>query len=656
MSNKIYIDVNNEIKGNSDFKKLKKAIIKLVEEKNETAFIINHPLSDKQYEYSDGFVILIPGYKIIFSSISSINNENFENYYEDFIEDLSSLSNKYNYKEILGYSRKWKKELISKCNIKRIEFSEEKLPPNLGRKSKMLISLLTGSINDINKIGSDVPSNMLQAVKKRIILLDADQTRFIYNDLNKKQISIQGLAGTGKTELLLHKIFDLYNSDRDIKVVFTCFNTILANAMPKRIVEFFNFMKYEQQLEWNEKIWAMRSWGSRRDPNSGVYSYICNYYNLQFSPYSKGIDFDDLCKEALTELERVDNFQCCFDYMLIDEGQDFGDNFFKLCEKVTSKQVIVASDIYQNIFDKESKMTKDPDFILNKVYRTDPRNFMFAQLLGFGVKEDKVINWPKDRTWENCGYILKKDKDNYTFTREPLNRFPEIKDSPVPIEISIEESHKLVNSVINIIDTLQKDNLDITPDDIAIIIFASNKRVYQIADKLEFEIKDRFNWDSLKAYADKENHENKVFISNKNNIKGLEFPFVICVADSQLESNLYDRNALYMSLTRSFITSYLVFNECNRDIYSKYLPLLKQIVSQGKATVTKPSEDKILNIDYNLKEKYLTQDQVIENVLKEEGIYSLENYAKASKFVSDYTKGNSENEIKSLIDRIKDLW
>lgn len=167
MSNKIYIDVNNKIKGNSDFKKLKKAIIKLVEEKNETAFIINHPLSDKQYEYSDGFVILIPGYKIIFSSISSINNENFENYYEDFIEDLSSLSNKYNYKEILGYSRKWKKELISKCNIKRIEFSEEKLPPNLGRKSKMLISLLTGSINDINKIGSDVPSNMLQAVKKK---------------------------------------------------------------------------------------------------------------------------------------------------------------------------------------------------------------------------------------------------------------------------------------------------------------------------------------------------------------------------------------------------------------------------------------------------------------------------------------------------------
>ena len=499
---------------------------------------------------------------------------------------------------------------------------------------------------------------MLQAVKKRIILLDADQTRFIYNDLNKKQINIQGLAGTGKTELLLHKLFDLYNSENDIKVVFTCFNTVLAKEMPKRIVDFFNFMKYEQQLEWDEKLWAMRSWGSRKDPNSGVYSYVCAHYNLTFSPYSRGIDFDDLCKIALNQLELKDDFECCFDYMLIDEGQDFGDNFFKLCEKITSKQVIVASDIYQNIFDKESKIRKDPDFILNKVYRTDPRNFMFAQLLGFGVKEDKVINWPEDKTWKNCGYIIEKNEDNYTFTREPLNRFPEIKNNVTPIEISIENSSKMVESVINIIRKLQQENLDITPDDIAIVIFANNNRIYQIADEIEFEIKDKFNWDSLKAYADKENYEERVFISNKNNIKGLEFPFVICVVDSHMESNLYDRNALYMSLTRSFITSYLVFNKCNEDIYKIYLPLLKEIKDEGKATVKKPSGDKILNaneINY-LKGKHLTQSQIIENILKEKGIYSKENYQKASSFVNSfYNYKASENEIRSLIDRVKDL-
>ena len=45
----------------------------------------------------------------------------------------------------------------------------------------------------------------------------------------------------------------------------------------------------------------------------------------------------------------------------------------------------------------------------------------------------------------------------------------------------------------------------------------------------------------------------KFFISNKNNIKGLEFPFIICVSTDPINSDLILRNALYMIITRSFL-------------------------------------------------------------------------------------------------------
>lgn len=49
-----------------------------------------------------------------------------------------------------------------------------------------------------------------------------------------------------------------------------------------------------------------------------------------------------------------------------------------------------------------------------------------------------------------------------------------------------------------------------------------------------------------------------LFISNRNNVKGLEFPFVICFMQGKLTDNLQTRNSIYMMLTRSFITSYFI--------------------------------------------------------------------------------------------------
>ena len=65
--------------------------------------------------------------------------EKFEDFCEDFTEDLGQLSKKYNYMKILGRPRLWKTTYIEKYNFKDIkeqnlaEISGEKRVSNEGR-------------------------------------------------------------------------------------------------------------------------------------------------------------------------------------------------------------------------------------------------------------------------------------------------------------------------------------------------------------------------------------------------------------------------------------------------------------------------------------------------------------------------------------------
>lgn len=262
-------------------------------------YLITAPLGEKiNYEYEENvIVVLSPGHKIIFLDLAC--RAEFDEYFDDFISDLGALSNKYKYQNYIGRPRLWKEELLQKCQIKdgsiNIErlFAENKISKDLKRKGELIISLLTGCINDIEKIGVEQPSTLLEKVKNKIILFDAEQTRFIYREYAiKKIISVQGLSGTGKTELLLHKLKDLYTKDEGTKIFFTCHNIALAKKIRQRIPPFFDFMKVDRQIKWNERLWVTHAWGSHSNENSGLYAYICNFYGITFYKYSNIINYE----------------------------------------------------------------------------------------------------------------------------------------------------------------------------------------------------------------------------------------------------------------------------------------------------------------------------------------------------------------------------
>lgn len=594
-------------------------------------YVIKRPIIEKitNYEYESAFVILVPKHRIMFLDFGK-DDDLFDEYVEDFIEDIGYIAKKYEFIKLVGRPRQWKDDFIVKISkdvckkstfdllLKENEIKDEELI----RKGEILISLATGSINEAERLGEGVPNNVLDQIKRKIILFDGEQTKFVFDEPTKKRITIQGLAGTGKTELLLHKIKELYISSEENRIAFTCHNEILADSLRKRVPEFFNFMKVEEQIKWNERLWVMRSWGNQSDCNSGVYSYICHYYNIPFSRFSYSTTFDDICRIALDNLNQLANFDFCFDYILIDESQDFSEGFFKLCEKVSKKCVYVAGDIFQDIFENKSLSIVNPDFLLNKCYRTDPRTLMGAHAIGMGLFEKK-LRWLKDEEWEACGYDIKKENGFVEFHRKPLKRFEDIDiDSTNGIELLQVAENEYLKTVMSIISEIKQKNPTVRPDDIGIMFMENIDRNYKLASNLQILIKENFDWDVNIGYETKEKKKGSLFISNRNNVKGLEFPFVICLMQGLLTDNFQLRNSIYMMLTRSFLTSYFVMPLTNTTL-AELFSGIDFVNRKGFLKVIEPSENekqKLYNAIINRKNVHKSQYELVEEIMDELGV------------------------------------
>lgn len=584
------------------------AIAKYANEQKLQMYLLKSPLGNKKYVYADkdSFILLSPHHKITFITCRGILDNVFEDYYEDVIEDIGAISDKFLYKEYIGRTREWKEKLtrkvLSESLLKNInQFYNETYVEDvvIRRKLELVISLFIGSINDITNVSLDEPKEILDKVKHKIQLFDGDQTNFIYGSLDKKVVTIQGLSGTGKTELLLHKLKELYTENESNRIFFTCHNKILAKNLHERIPAFFNFMKIEQQIEWNKRLWCSNAWGSQGDRDSGLYRYICYFYGISFYTYSQGNSFLQVCQLALQELkkkkeEEGDEWKYAFSYVLVDESQDFDDTFVELCLLVTEKQVYIAGDIFQSIFEDASNHSTEPDFLLSRCYRTDPKTLMFAHALGMGLFESRKLWWLDKKEWQECGYDVQETDGKYILTREPIRRFEDLGDDYDSVRIYSTE--QFANGIVFIIKDLIKENPTISVNDIGIILLDDKDYIYDLMTDIGDAIKQQLKWNVNVAYLSKEKVKNALFISNRNNVKGLEFPFVICVTKQITSSSKY-RSALYTMLTRSFLRSYLLLQRSdNEGIRKEILAGYSEIKEYKCMTISVPNKDEIKNI------------------------------------------------------------
>ncbi|MQO10581.1 hypothetical protein F7D57_12860 [Prevotella copri] len=358
-------------------------------------------------------------------------------------------------------------------------------------------------------------------------------------------------------------------------------------------------MKVSQQIEWNERLWCANAWGRYGDENSGFYRYLCQFYDLVYYRYNKFTSFDSVCRNAVNEIKQLKSkgdFKFAFDYMLVDECQDFPESFFDLCELVVKKQVYMAGDIFQSIFEEHKISDYTADYFLTKCYRTDPKTLMFAHAMGLGLFEHNKLRWLKQVDWEACGYTYADQGNFIELSREPVVRFQDIDNQYKSVEITPFEIEQVGKSVCGIIKKIQEDNEDVTVNDICVILLDDEEYIYSWADLIESWISVEFKWEANKAYISKHTIRDTLLISNRNNVKGLEYPFVICVTKGFV-ANVQYRNSLYTMLTRSFLKSYLLIS--NKKL--KNIEVLSQnydaINKTHKLILKKPSEDELAKIE-----------------------------------------------------------
>lgn len=305
------------------------------------------------------------------------------------------------------------------------------------------------------------------------------------------------------------------------------------------------------------------------------------------------MSFSKACHLAIEELKQKykgSSIPFAFTYMFIDESQDFDENFFELCELVTEKNVYIAGDIFQNfIFDENISSTIQPDYLLGKCYRTDPRTLMFAHGLGMGLFEKNKLRWLGEKEWKDCGYNVEIKNKKFYLSREPLRRFEDLDENFESIQI-IEITKNYSDTVVTVIKQLISENTTIKPDDIGIILIDQSKEIYKLADVIELKIHQQIGLPVNKAYETKEKKSEAVLISNRNNVKGLEFPFVICITQGIKNSSSY-RNSLYTMLTRSFIKSFLLIpNTPKSGLTSEMKTALSEINEHKQMIIDEPSE------------------------------------------------------------------
>ncbi|EDE1456144.1 DNA helicase, partial [Salmonella enterica subsp. enterica serovar Typhimurium] len=198
---------------------------------------------------------------------------------------------------------------------------------------------------------------------------------------------------------------------------------------------------------------------------------------------------------------------------------------------VTSKKLYVAGDVFQNIFMPISDNVNRADIVLKKCYRTDPKNLMFSHALGMGLYEEPVLRWLKEPEWDSCGYKYKKVGDRVHLSRDPLRRFEDIPKNHKSTAVHLlEGTDNGPDKIVDIIIDIKERNPSLEQGDIAVIFLDAGGYIYEYIHSLKSKVKQQLGWDSNISHETKSKQDGKLFISNINNAKGLEFPFVICFA------------------------------------------------------------------------------------------------------------------------------
>jgi superfamily I DNA and RNA helicase len=307
----------------------------------------------------------------------------------------------------------------------------------LPERDWMLAKSVFQGVSPINRSitinGAQTASTLGEAIRileNEIALLDEEQHKVAVQIAPGPQ-RIRGLAGTGKTVVLAMKAANLHLRYPDKDLLFTFNTQSLYNQATTLISKFFR-LHSDEAPDWN-KLHVMHGWGSANRP--GVYSDVCKRVGampMSF-PSARATDnvspFRACCTSALQF-----NIKPFYDYILVDEAQDFPREFFQLLYKLATgdKRICWAYDELQSLSSTEVPSPTElfgsdseghplislegedyeggieKDFVLHRSYRCPQQVLMLAHAIGLGIHSYRgcVQMLANKSSWTSIGYEI----------------------------------------------------------------------------------------------------------------------------------------------------------------------------------------------------------------------------------------------------------
>lgn len=432
-----------------------------------------------------------------------------------------------------------------------------------------------------------------ELIKKRnneMSALDETQFEMIYDEV-KHHTRIRGLAGSGKTILLVKKMAYLHYQYPDYEMAYVFY----TKSLKQYILDLFekHYHDYAPNRKPNlDKIHILHSWGGTE--MEGFYSRACVENEVPRQTYNDvagNNKFDKVCLNLLNTL--TGKSKPLYDFVFVDEAQDFSINFFKLVLatlKYNGKMIYAYDELqslndYQDIMPSKQEIFKDEpceDVDLKICYRTPKKILVAAHALGLGIyrknKEGKsaIINMMRDTNiWTAIGYSVEEGELAYG-KQVRLNREEVIDIQPgecvsiKPVKQLEDQYHLVAEEILNLIT-----NQDVLPEDIMIIdlsaiklqdnyqefkkVFRDEKEV--VLDELPMERREENTYKLIqKTGIHIVNKDNAIRFKKESSIpytsifraKGNEANIVYIInAQTMSSMESYTRNRLFTAMTRA---------------------------------------------------------------------------------------------------------
>lgn len=350
-------------------------------------------------------------------------------------------------------------------------------------------------------IQQSLASKIETEIEQQIIL--TNQQKSILRQLRKrKEAIIEGGAGTGKTILALDHAQTLAN--QGLKVLFLCYNEKLGEFLKVKShgIENLHSMNFHQFCNWRIK-----------QVKTDTYRNLLAESAINYPNEDK---FNVWMPDALTE--SYDISPITYDVIIVDEGQDFKDEYWLAIEELRDRnsdtKLYIFQDGNQAIYTStdELPINSEPLYLFDNCRNTKP-----IHQLAYQYYQGEEIEAP-NIDGEATQYIVKGSLEQQAL-----------------------EIDKKVAELIH--------KEDIKPKDIAVIVMDNFNTAQELLEKTK----------NSKIWAFKEfSPQSKVLVETAKRFKGLESKIIfLWVLDS---SNMSEK-MLYVSISRARFRLWIVGDE-----------------------------------------------------------------------------------------------